>query len=231
MSDSSLIYIQNASKLLRYHYKLVLFPLIIAFTSSAFSILTEKYLAIYYLLSALITFVVIPVIYGRFNEIITRKKFVSWKYLFNKYFINYLLLVVIIALIISVPSFLFLLLMISFDAINFSKNSFVILLLLGHLIGLYSVPLLYFDNTLKQSLVLGFKCIFGNLKYNFPIILLLTLVSIISTFNAELDSNILNAMIYCIRWIALFLIDFVIFITITLIINDKIYTPIDNNEN
>ena len=224
MSESSLTYIRSASKLLKEHYQLVLIPLLLEIIASVIDTFSGENLRILSKLATLSVFAILPVIYGRVNEIVTKNSFVSWKYLFNKYFLKYLGIAVIIGLIMCIPYFLFSMLMIYTEAFRYPKIIFAFIMLTYQLIGLYAVPLLFYDNTIKQSLLLGFKCLLGNVQYNLPIISMLLLVTILKILHAQSDNEIISILFRCIRWGVLFIINFIIFIAITLILKDKIYS-------
>lgn len=224
MSESAKEYILSAFKLLRVHYKLLFFPLVISLLGSLLYKLSGDNLRILSLLTTLVVLGIMPAIYGRINEIVTKKSFVSWKYLFNKYLLKYLGINVTIFLIVCIPYFLFSILMIHIEAIRFPKIIFSLIIFIFQLIGLYAVPLIFYDNTIKESLSLGFKCLLGNLKHNIPLFLLLVLVALLNIPYLQGDNDMFNILFHYIRWGILFVANFTIFTTITIILKDKIYS-------
>ena len=224
MSESVKRYVLSAFKLLQVHYRLVLFPLVISWLGSMLYRLSGDNLRILSPLTTLIVLGIMSAIYGRINEIVTKKSFVSWKYLFNKYLLKYLGVIITISLIMCVPYFLFTMLIIHIEAISFSNLIFSLIILVYQLIALYSIPLIFYDNTIKESLSLGFKCLFGNLKYNIPLILIVVLVALLNIPHLQGDNEIFNILFYYIRRGILFVMNFIIFTTITIILDDKIYS-------
>ncbi len=224
MFESSLIYLQSALKLLKDHYQLIIIPLLLGILGSVIDIFSGETLSILSKLIMLSVFVIMPLIYGRVNEIVTNSHFISWKYLFNKYFLKYLGLAIIIALIMCVPYILFSTLMIYIKAFRYPRIIFALIMLIYQLVGLYAVPLLFYDNTIKQSLSLGFKCLLGNLQYNLPIIIFLLLVTLFKILYTQSENEVISILYNCIRWGVLFVANFIIFIAITLILRDKIYS-------
>ena len=223
MSESSMPYIQSASVLLKEHYQLVLFPLLIGIIGIVIDAFSGENMGILSKLIMLSVFAIMPAIYGRVNEIVTKNSFVSWNHLFNKYFLKYLGIVIIIGFMMFVPYFLFSMLMIYIEAFRYPKIIFALILLFYQLIGLYAVPLLFYDNTIMQSLSLGFKCLLGNLKYNIPIVLYLVLVTLFKILYTQSDNEMIIILFNCIWWGVLFVANFIIFIAITLILKDRVY--------
>ena len=223
MPDSALTHIKASLKLLKAHYQLILLPLLVVLSGFTINILSNGKLYISSLIATLIMVAIMPVVYGRFNELVLNKEFISWKYLLNKFLLKYLGLILTIAAIMCIPFFFFTLLTMASDPTYFPTIIYVFIIFFYRLVGLYSLPLLFFDNTIKQSLLLGQKCLWGNLQYNLPLLSILVLVSLVSLPFAKSNSEFLNAMFHYIRICISYVINFIVFIAVTLILKNKIY--------
>ena len=166
---------------------------------------------------------IMPVIYGRINEIIVEKDFQSWGYLLNKYLLKYLGFLFTVFLAMSVPIILSSLL-IAFQIIDIKiyliMSAFS---LFYHLATLYIVPLLFFENSIKESIVLGLKCLIGNFQFNLPIILAAIVLSLLSRSFATGEAGILSVSINYLKWCVWFILHLITFISISMVLSDKIY--------
>ncbi len=228
MPDSSITYFKSASKLLAAHTRLILPLLLVGFIGFTVNDMSGDKLFLFSLLSSLFMLIIMPVVYGRFNQIVSNKPFVSWNDLFNKYFFKYVGLILLMVLMMFILLFFFSLFAMSSYAGSLSFSIILALyILIFRLIALYAVPLIFFDNSIKQSLTLGLKCFLGNLPYNFPFILIILLLSLASAgimFIGK-DHGTLNIILNCSMWVVSFVVEFIIFIAITMILRDKIYSP------
>lgn len=140
MRETAITYIQQALRLLKTHYQILLIPLFIGFVSNILSVLAGDGLYTLSLIVRISIIAIIPVIYGRINEIVCNRDFKSWKNLFSKYFLKYQLFIVTVFLVMSVPVVILTTLG-AFLIINFNLNHVLtVVSILYHLIALYVVP-------------------------------------------------------------------------------------------
>ena len=104
-----------------------------------------------------------PLFYGQFFEIINSGKKDSWSNVFN----NYWLKVIIVIFILKVP-IVFLNLISSKMIVTKEILGFII-----EIASIYILPLVLFEKEIINSIKLGIKCLVGNLKYSFPLVLIL----------------------------------------------------------
>lgn len=168
-------------------------------------------------------FGIMPVVYGRFNEIVTNKAFISWKYLFNKFFLKYVGLIVVSVLIMCIPTFLLTTVIIMADIELSGLFNPVIISLSYHLLGLYILPLMFYGNKVNESITLGIKCLVGNIKFNLPFIIIVIFLSLLSAPVHFKNMVFINFLANIARWGVVFLIDLYLFITITQVLKDKLY--------
>jgi hypothetical protein len=221
MSESVKGYVLSATKLLLVRYLLVLFPLLVCLLGFIFGWrhTTEPFLAALVVL-LMVQFVIIPPIYGRINEIVTNKGFVSWGYLLNKYFLKYCGVHIAIFLIMCIPTLLFIL-MDHMEVLRYSKIVVLFIELLYKLIVLYAIPLIFYDNTIMKSLSLGFNCLLGNLKYNSPLIFILVSLVALNLLMPEDYNKELLYLYVCIKGVITIVVNYIIFTTITIILEDS----------
>jgi hypothetical protein len=225
MFKSVLTYFQNAVSLLKLHYYLALIPFSISILASFISIISHGDLSFLSMLLQLSMFGIMPMVYGRFNEVVTNNDFISWKYLFNRFFLKYVGLLLMAVLIMSIPIIILTTITIMTDIELFKVFNSVTISLSYHLLGLYIVPLIFYGNTVNESMTLGIKCLVGNIKFNLPFIIIAVFLSILSAPVHFKGMVFINYIANILRWGVVFIANLLLFIIITLVLKDKLYKP------
>ena len=174
----------------------------------------------FFVLSLMILFIIMPVIYGQYIELITHHKLNSYFQVFRTHWVNYF----VVSLILGTP--------------------ILILSILGHVFGLpfwglvkvlsiiidilsiYIFPLVFLTQKHFKSIPLGIKCLFGNLNFSLPLVILAAIPSVFNLFSTQAsDTAVLSlpmlALDY-VLWVVSLLIDFIIFVAAALILKEKL---------
>ena len=212
MNASSTIYIGNAFNLLKNHVRLALVPISIAFISIVIRQINIQALTI---CLELLIVAICAMIYGTINALIIQQASMSIHKQLLHFFFRYIGLLLLLGI------FLYLPMIILFSASL--RNSIVLPGVSYRLLSLYMVPLLFFGNSIRESIVLGFKCLVGNFKFNLPLVILTLAPSLlhkitVSDTVSSMDSAF-NFLLWCIGLVC----DFVIFTAVSLVLWDKMY--------
>jgi hypothetical protein len=214
-------FIINAVEIIKSNISLLSLPILLGFIICAPDHFLGK-AGIILFPSAIISFLVIyPLIYGKYIELINREAQYPWYQILNKYWFNYVVAHLVLYLPIIAVGYISLL----FDF----KMSFLmkLLYLVVDVLSIYIIPLVFLRKDIFPSIVLGSKCLLGNLKFNEPligIVLLAFLPSIVSELLLKIMSHeiivfALNFSVYILN----VLINFILFIAASLILKDKLF--------
>jgi hypothetical protein len=221
MNESTLPYFRDAARLLAYHYRIVLFPLAVGLVSNLMSSAPSRVTHTLSIFSSLSLLAIIPVLYGRINEIITDQEFKSWKHLFSKYFVKYLGYLLFAFVVMSLPLFIFLM---AGQFLGLSLGVYLIFISIAyHLLALYAVPLLFYEEGIKNSFVLGYKCLAGNFKFNIPLIMISVALILVSRPFTLDEMGAAGAAINFLRWCVWVLLQILLFTAVSFILKAKLY--------
>ena len=174
----------------------------------------------FFVLSLMILFIIMPVIYGQYIELITHNKLNSYFQVFRTHWVNYF----VVSLILGTP--------------------ILILSILGHVFGLpfwglvkvlsiiidilsiYIFPLVFLTQKHFKCIPLGIKCLFGNLNFSLPLVILAAIPSVFNLFSTQAsDTAVLSLQMLAldyVLWVVSLLIDFIIFVAAALILKEKL---------
>ena len=195
---------------------LALMGLIFSFPSSS-----EEFSAFGLFLPMIIVMIFYPMVYGRYSEIIQGNPNISYYQIFNKHWFNFF----IVNLIVGSPALIVSLLgsVIGEHVMAALKT---LLWFLADIMSIYIIPLVFLLNRKISSVSLGIKCLFGNLRYSIPLMVLVLFPSLLSLIvrNPYLTSKqpataFLGNYLF---WILNLLFDFTIFIAATLILKERL---------
>jgi hypothetical protein len=166
MENNIKVYLAESLKIINSN-RILLFIHALSLTNYAFKNVPKDILPLLGILSLL----VMPVIYGRFIEIIKEEQPISLYKVFRKHLTNYFVCAVCIAL----PAFLFMFIFIWILPKEVVMDVFPIIFLINSSSLLYLFPFAFLQG--KQSiefstLALAAKCLFTHFRYNVPLILL-----------------------------------------------------------
>lgn len=172
-------------------------------------------------LPMIVVMIFYPLVYGRYSEIIQENPNISYYQIFNKHWFNFF----IVNLIVGSPALIISLLgsVIGEHVMAALKT---LLWFLTDIMSIYIIPLVFLLNRKISSVSLGIKCLFGNLRYSIPLMVLVLFPSLLSLIvrNPYLTSKqpataFLGNYLF---WILNLLFDFTIFIAATLILKERL---------
>ena len=216
MANEYTHYIKGTFNILKNHFHLLLIPSILTtgLYISQLEAKDSKFLLFWIFIFSI--FIILPLIYGQYIEIILCGKITSWGTVFNSYWLRFLIVTVLV----KIPTFLCILLFIQFGEI---KNA---ISLLTEIFSIYIFPLVFLNKEIINSIKLGIKCLIGNIKFSAPLII----ITVITYFLPELNLvsfKLINSKFFLYIFYFIFIlinvsIDFIIFITASLILKDKL---------
>lgn len=156
-------------------------------------------------------FIYMPVAYGYLFETHINGKKLSFLHIFRKHWLN----------VITVTFFL---LITGVLIANFLIGVFfyqILFLIFAKISIIYVIPLVYFNGSGLDNIMLGLKCFFGNIGFNLPIILLSFFPMFFAVAFVGLTGKA-NLAVHMIACIVEFITNFTIFTAAILVLNDKI---------
>ena len=173
-----------------------------------------------FFLTILLFFIIYPLVYGQYTEIVLNSRQISYFQIFNTHWFNF----AIVSILLSSP-----ILLITFlDTFlgEYGKVLDNILTVLINAMTIYVTPLIFLMRKRLSSISLGFKCLLGNFKFSLPLIVLTLFPSIFNLVVRNLSgTSEYSTTFYLFNylfWILSLLFDFVIFIAATIILKEKL---------
>ena len=175
------------------------------------------------ILPMLVLFIIYPLIYGRYVEIINNNRNISYVQIFRAHWLNFVIVSIIIAGPILVLSFLGLI------AGSPFLGARIILSIAVDILGIYIFPLVFLLRERLTSIPLGIKCLFGNFTFSTPLVLLTLVPSVlgllVKSVAAPSSATPTVPAFYYLFWLISIVIDFTVFIAASLILKEKLLTP------
>jgi hypothetical protein len=174
----------------------------------------------FFVLSLMILFIIMPVIYGQYIELITHHKLNSYFQVFRTHWVNYF----VVSLILGTP---ILILSILGHAFGLPFWGLVkVLSIIIDILSIYIFPLVFLTQKHFKSIPLGIKCLFGNLNFSLPLVILAAIPSVFNLFSTQAsDTAVLSLQMLAldyVLWVVSLLIDFIIFVAAALILKEKL---------
>ena len=174
----------------------------------------------FFALSLMILFIIMPVIYGQYIELVTHNKLNSYFQVFRTHWVNYF----VVSLILGAP---ILILSILGHALGLPFWGLVkVLSIIIDILSIYIFPLVFLTRKHLKSIPLGIKCLFGNLNFSLPLVMLAAIPTVLNLFSTEISDTAVLSMpmlvIDYVLWVVSLLIDFVIFVAAALILKEKL---------
>lgn len=223
MNSTVFSYLLSSFKIILSYPKILIVYAVVSFLYFWDYIKFETEKTIFYYISIVAFLFIWPIIYGKYIEIITNEKHSSYWDIFKKHWLDYYL----VCIIISLPAILFMFfsIVLNFPIVPVSLNLIVILL---NVLAIYVIPLVFITQKRLHSVSLGLKCIIGNFNHSWLLVALTIISSILNLFFREHGMTIFNgnllftALIGSILIFVLIIVDFVVFISASLILKDKL---------
>jgi hypothetical protein len=176
--------------------------------------------SITFFLPLLVLFVVMPLIYGQFIEIINNNRKISYLQIFNTHWFNFF----VVSLCLGIP-----ILLINITGAIYGSQSFgidQILVIVIHVLSIYIFPLVFLLKKRFACIPLGIKCLLGNFNYSLPLVLLAAIPTILHLISIQpsdaTTSASPNFLLSYIFWLISLVIDFIVFIAAALILKEKL---------
>ncbi len=214
MDLQALKYINYATSIVLRHLILLILPIAVGYF--IFIEDPEKVDVLSYFYSLVLLFLYTPVAFGYFFENVVNKQRLSLFEIFKKHWLNVTIILLLIGL-----SCVFLIFFLS--AIinpNLLIGFFVISI---NIITLYIIPLVFYMGRDFKTISLGLKCLFGNIAFNSPLIILSMVPIILNVLIYKITGKEVNSIeIHMFKWVWLIIIDYILFVSALLILEDKV---------
>jgi len=219
MARSVNTYIHQAAGILRANRTPVLIP---TFVGLLFFVPKdpEKGPALLFFLPVLLLFIVYPLVYGQYIEIITRSRQAPYADIFRAHWLNY----VIVSLVMGIPA-----LMLALAGAHMKSTAPVLKNLIAiavEVATIYVIPLVFLLQKRLKCIPLGIKCLLGNFRFSMPLIILSLIPSIVGLMIRPLTGaaqNTLGAMMVGgLFWGVSIYVDCLVFIAAAVILREKL---------
>ena len=171
-------------------------------------------------MSLMTLFILLPVIYGQYIELITQNKLNSYFQVFRTHWLNYF----VVSLVLGIP-ILILSLVGQIFGLPFWDLTKIISIFID-ILSIYIFPLVFLTHKHLKCIPLGIKCLVGNLNFSLPLVILAVIPSLINLFSPEVSDTIALSLpmfaLNYIFWVVSLFIDFVVFIAAALILKEKL---------
>jgi len=217
MEKSALHYMAEGFLVLKANVSYVLIPFILSLGFYLSDFVIEELRPLFTFLVTIILFIVFPLFYGQFAEIIKYGKKDTWLKVFNNYWVK----VVLLSLILKGPIIILDLVVPQIVVLNVTV-SFII-----DIASIYILPLVLLEKKIFNSIYLGIICLLGNLKFSLPLIIVTTFPLLIPfLFGMPLKYINIKFLLLPFSIVLVLLIiifEFTVFITASIILKDKLY--------
>lgn len=170
------------------------------------------------LLTPLLTIYLYPSVLGQYTEIVLRQRQIAYWTLFKRHCLNF----VVVSFILGSPFVV----ISGFDSL-FSVNLKFLGLIYAVVISsisIYVFPLLFIHGKRLESIKIGFQCLLGNLRFNLPLILIVSVSSVFTFIFQDpgvYEKSTFGLILYCSVLTFSYLIEFWFFVAAILILKDK----------
>lgn len=173
-------------------------------------------------LAILLALFVYPLAYGQYVEIILHNRQASYLHIFRTHWSNYL----VVSILVTSP--LVVLFLLTGHLREDAAWERYILTGLVEALTVYVLPLVFILRQRLQSVSSGFKCLYENLNFSLPLIVLVILPSVLSMlstlvgFPLENRDGTFYKILGYLHWLFSISVDFFVFVAATLILKEKL---------
>ena len=216
MEKPAIHHLFEALIVLKENISYVFIPVLLTSSMYLSHFVAVDFLSMFFLTIGIALFIIMPLFYGQFFEIINAGQKDTWGNIFN----NYWLKVILVSLILKAP--IVFLSLIDSQMVAMKE----ILSIIIEIVSIYILPLVLYEKKIISSIKLGIKCLVGNFKYSSPLVLVLLLAVfiplLVNVVLKYIDIQILSySLAVTLNFLSIF-IDFTIFIAASLILKDKL---------
>jgi len=175
------------------------------------------------ILPMLVLFIIYPLIYGRYVQIVNNNRNISYVQIFRAHWLNF----VIVSIITASPMLILSLLgLISGNPILGIR---IILSIAVDILSIYIFPLVFLLRERFVCIPLGIKCLLGNFTFSAPLVLLTLVPSVLGLLvrsgGEPASASPAMPAFYYLLWLISVIIDFTVFIAASFILKKKLLTP------
>jgi hypothetical protein len=222
MSKEAYKYLLNATEILKRNVTPLLFLALIGLLFYA-PTSSGKLSSFNPILPMLVLFIIYPLIYGRYVEIVNGNRSFTYVQIFRAHWLNF----VIVSLVMASP-----MLVLSFLGLISGSPILTIRIILSiavNILSIYIFPLVFLLRERFECIPLGIKCLLGNFTFSTPLVLLTLVPSILGLLvrsgGEPLSTSPAIPAFSYLLWIISIAIDFTVFIAASLILKKKLLTP------
>jgi hypothetical protein len=219
MIKESKTYVSRAVDILRANPNLIIPPAVIGVLFYIPTNSDQKLGAIYFL-PMLVLFVIMPLIYGQYIEIINNNRKIPYIQIFNAHWFNFF----VVSLCLVIPILIFIMSGLLFGLPVFGLGQIMSIVI--DILSIYILPLVFLLRKRFSCIPLGIKCLVGNFKFSRPLIFLAMVPTILHLMNVQpVDATAASLPFLFLNYIFFvfsLVIDLVIFIAAGLILKEKL---------
>ena len=219
MTNEAKIYISKAVAILRSNLNLLIPPAAIGIFFYVPSSADEP-LSFIFFLPLFLLFIIMPLIYGQYIEIIINNRHTSYVQIFNTHWFNFF----VVSLCLGIPILAFSISGAIFGSHIFGMNR--ILSIAIDILSIYIFPLVFLLKKRLTCIPLGIKCLVGNFGFSLPLIFLAAIPTVLHLLSAHPSNATASAsplfLLNYIFWVISLIIDFTVFIAASLILKEKL---------
>lgn len=219
MTNEIKTYLSKATAILKSNINLMFLPaaLGVLFYIPADS---DQPVGFIFFLPLIILFIIMPLIYGQYIEIINNNRKISYTHIFNTHWFNFF----VVSLCLGIPILVFSISGAIFGSHIFGINR--ILSIVIDILSIYIFPLVFLLKKRFTCIPLGIKCLLGNFNFSLPLVLLSAIPTILHLFSIQPSDAAASAspilLLNYIFWLISLIIDFIVFIAAALILKEKL---------
>lgn len=175
----------------------------------------------YFALTSIVLILAYPLVLGQYSEITLYNRQVPYSVLFKKHWVNF----IIVGLILNIPTFIIDILA-SITKIHVEFLDTICSIVITSL-AIYIFPLMFIRRQKWQSVKFGIMCTLGNFKFSIPLILIATILTVLGLLmgGSEIGpGQSFQAFTYACFLIVSIFGDFIVFVSATLILKEKLLT-------
>lgn len=180
----------------------------------------EKNAAFLFFLPVFLLFILYPLVYGQYIEIITHNKPAAYPDIFRAHWFNYF----VVSVVIGIPA-----LMLSFLGVYMEAKTGVVKNLTSiavDIFSIYVIPLVFLLQKRLKCIPLGIKCLVGNFQFSLPLIVLSLIPSILALTIRPLHPDAeytFGTMVFgYLFWVVSIYVDCLVFVSAALILREKL---------
>ena len=174
----------------------------------------------FFALPLMILFVIMPVVYGQYIELTIHNRLSSYFLLFRTHWLNYFVVSLILGAPVLIISSLGHMLGLPFWELIKILSVFI------DILSIYIFPLVFLTQKKFSCISLGIKCLFGNLNFSLPLVILSVIPSVLNLLSMEIsDAAVVSLpmiLLDYLLWLVNLFIEFIIFIAAALILKEKL---------